>query len=276
MRAVWKYLTGFLVVARVITSLLLTLPVFLPSAHGGNSFSLSFLLAMPFLLTAIGGFALNDFYDAEKDRINKPYRAIPSGKLPNSAVLSIAIVCLTLSPLLALLAARNSRELLLYLTTICGAAGYNLLIKYLSLSKTFLTAALSSIPFIYSIGSFNYPNIYLLLPLATSCYVLGREWLMDIRDMKGDTSDGMRTIPMVIGSRVTETLAFSLQFFSIALLTPLALSRSSYLSLFVVITMFLFLLVLARLWFRTDTSLHRRVVQGFWIPMVLGELLLLR
>ena len=276
MRAVWKYLTGFLVVARVITSLLLTLPVFLPSAHGGNSFSLSFLLAMPFLLTAIGGFALNDFYDAEKDRINKPYRAIPSGKLPNSAVLSIAIVCLTLSPLLALLAARNSRELLLYLTTICGAAGYNLLIKYLSLSKTFLTAALSSIPFIYSIGSFNYPNIYLLLPLATSCYVLGREWLMDIRDMKGDTSDGMRTIPMVIGSRVTETLAFSLQFFSIALLAPLALSRSSYLSLFVVITMFLFLLLLARLWFRTDTSLHRRVVQGFWIPMVLGELLLLR
>jgi len=276
MLAVWKYLTGFLIVARVITSLLLTLAVFLPSVHSGNSLSLSVLLAMPFLLTAIGGFALNDFYDAEKDRINKPYRAIPSGKLPNFAVLLIGIVCLTVSPLLALIAARNSRELLLYLTTICGAAGYNLLIKYLSLSKTFLTAVLSSFPFIYSISSFNYPNIYLLLPLATSCYVLGREWLMDIRDMKGDTSDGMRTIPMVIGARMTETLAFSLQFVSIALLTPLALSRSSYLSLFVVITMFLFLLLLARLWFRTDTTIHHRVVQGFWIPMVLGELLLLR
>jgi len=275
MRTIWKYFSGFLIVARVITSSLLTLAVFLPSINSGNSLNLSLVLAMPFLLTAVGGFALNDFYDVERDRINKPYRAIPSGKLPTSAVLTIGIVCLTASPVLAIIVARNSRELVLYLTTISGVAGYNLFIKHLSLSKTFLTATLSAIPFIYSIGSFNYSHIYVLLPLATACYVLGREWLMDIRDMKGDRSGGTRTVPMVMGTRATQTLAFILQFVSIALLTPLALRKSSYLGLFTIIGMFLFLALLAQLWYRSE-DLHPRVVQGFWIPMVLAELLLLR
>jgi geranylgeranylglycerol-phosphate geranylgeranyltransferase len=275
MRTLWKYISGFLIVARVITSSLLTLAVFLPSLQSGNSFRLSVLLASPFLLTAIGGFALNDFYDVQKDRINKPYRAIPSGKLPATVVLWIGVVCLAASPMLAVIAARNSRQLFLYAVTICGAAAYNLFIKYLSQSKTFLTAALSAIPLVYSIVSFNYTRTYLLLPLATACYVLGREWLMDIRDMRGDHSDGTRTIPMLVGPSTTQALAFILHFLSIALLIPLALNSSSNLNLILVVLMFLFMLVMARLWYRS-VAFQRRVVQGFWIPMLLGELLLLR
>jgi len=39
------------------------------------------MLALPFVLASMGSGAVNDFYDSDKDRINRPYRPVPSGIL---------------------------------------------------------------------------------------------------------------------------------------------------------------------------------------------------
>ena len=270
------YISGFLILARIVTSSLLALAVILPSVHKGNSFGASLLFALPFFLTAIGGFALNDFFDSAKDSVNKPYRAIPSGKLPPIVVLSTGFTLLSFSLILAVLISRNIKELFLYGLTICGAAFYNVFVKYVSLSKTFLTSILSAVPMLYSVNFFNYPTAYLLLPLATLSFVLGREWLMDIRDMRGDIVDKTVTIPMLVGPTITERLGFGLQLLSIILLIPIAINSGSTSSFVLILLVLLSVVLSMRVWYWRSGAFQHRAVQGFWIPMLLGELMLLQ
>src|SRR5207302_3479503 len=87
-----KVFVGILFVSRVVPSALLGLAVALPSLYCGLGIWQSCFSALPFFLSAIGAFALNDYYDIEKDKLNKPYRAIPSGKLSANFVLWYGIV----------------------------------------------------------------------------------------------------------------------------------------------------------------------------------------
>jgi geranylgeranylglycerol-phosphate geranylgeranyltransferase len=270
------YISGFLILARIITSSLLALAVILPSLRKGNYLGASILFALPFFLAAIGGFALNDFFDSAKDAVNKPYRAIPSGKLHPIIVLSTGIISLIVSLILAVLVSRNNKELFLYCLTISGAAFYNVFVKYLSLSKTFLTSILSAVPMLYSVRFFSYPTSYLLLPIATSSFVLGREWLMDIRDMRGDLAGRIVTVPMLVGPATTEKLGFMLQLLSIALLIPIAVNNSSPSSFVLILLMLLSVILSMQLWHWRSGAFQHRVVQGFWLPMLLGELMLLQ
>ena len=275
MSAIGTTLYGFIILSRIVTSLLISMAVFIPSLKHGNSFYDSFLHSLPFFLTAVGGFALNDFYDVSKDKVNKPYRAIPSGKLSASFVLGLSLVLLLTASLLSVVLSRNATELALYALTLLGVSTYNYFVKYLSLSKTFLTSAVSALPLLYSVLIFDYLTIYLLLPLATSLFILGREWLMDVRDINGDSFGGITTIPMLMGRDLTAKLGFLLQILSAFVLLPIVVSSKSVLGwglLFVIATS---VALLIPLWFHKSGKYHQQVIRILWVPMLSGVLMLL-
>jgi geranylgeranylglycerol-phosphate geranylgeranyltransferase len=147
------------------------------------------------LITA-GGNSLNDFFDAESDRLNHPRRAIPSGRISRKAALYIAFVEIAIGTasglwiniwcgLIATLAIA-----LLAVYEVAGAknAGLpgNITISLLTGLLFLLGGALASDP-IRPAG------------LAVPAFVasLGREIIKDMEDMHGDTS--RRTWPKRVG-----------------------------------------------------------------------------
>ncbi|MQK95647.1 UbiA family prenyltransferase, partial [Escherichia coli] len=48
------------------------------------------------VLIAAGGYVINDYYDAEIDLINKPFRPIPSGRVSKVEALILSLILMSL------------------------------------------------------------------------------------------------------------------------------------------------------------------------------------
>ena len=271
-----KNVAGILLIIRGFTSTLIGLAVFLPLYLAGSDATTALYASLPFFLAASGGFALNDYYDLPKDRINKPYRAIPSGKLTANFAFTFGIVLLSLAVLISFFVYRNNAQLLIYLVSIAGAGLYSLVVKYLSLSKTILTAAISVLPMIYVIDALSYPPAYFLIPVGGLFFLLGRELLMDIRDMVGDRLSQMTTLPMVMGSRLTALIAFLLLGVSGSILVLFSLKVWSLrnVSMTGVILSSSFLLPYP--WSYNGGKYRRLVIISLYVPILCGIILMVR
>jgi len=178
-----------------------------------------------FMVTGAGN-AINDYYDIEIDRINKPERPIPSGKISKSKALYFSISLFALGILIAF-----------FINTICGAiALFNslLLIFYAAtLKRTALIGNLSvgyltGSTFLFG-GAVFYNNggieavsvLFLLATLAT----IAREIVKDIEDIEGDRLDGASTLAISIGSKKAAYLASIIGFIAV-LASPLPYLQS--------------------------------------------------
>ena len=271
-----KTIIGIVLIVRAFTSMLITLTVFLPLYWAGVGVGESLYSSIPFFCAAAGGFAINDYYDLPKDCINKPYRAIPSGKISSRAALWFGVALIVSSCLVSFLVFRSKLQLILYFISIVGVGLYNLVVKYLSLSKTFLTAAISVLPILYVTTTLSYPPIYLLVPLAGVFFLLGRELLMDVRDINGDRVSRMKTLPMLIGSRTTATAAFLLLVLCGGILVIFTMQvwsvRNATLTGVIILSSF----VLPYLWSYRGGKYRRSVIISLYVPILCGLLLLVR
>lgn len=271
-----KSVVGTVLIIRAFTSSLIALAVFLPLYWAGVSVIEALCASIPFFCAAAGGFAINDYYDLPKDRINKAYRALPSGQMRPLVALWFGVGLIAAAALTSLIVSRSRLQLFLYLTSIAGVAVYNLVVKYLSLSKTVLTAAISVLPILYVTTALSYPSIYLLVPVGGLLFLLGRELLMDVRDINGDSLSRMKTLPMVIGSRATARIAFSLfalcgsilVFFTIEVWSV----RNAILTCIIASSSF----VLPFPWSYRSGKYRRSVIISLYVPILCGILLLIR
>lgn len=267
---------GILLIVRVFTSGLISLAVFLPLYWAGEGIGTSLYSSIPFLCAAAGGFAMNDYYDLPKDRINKPYRALPSGRVSARAAYLFGVALIVAACLASFIVYRNRLQLLLYLGSIIGVGIYNVVVKYISLSKTVLTAAISVLPLFYVTTTLAYPPVYLLVPIGGLFFLLGRELLMDVRDINGDRLARMKTLPMIIGSRATARAAFLLFALCGSLLAVFTMEvwsvRNAILTCIILSVSFL----LPYPWSYKGGKYRRPVIISLYAPILCGILLLIR
>src|SRR5258706_194611 len=275
-KSLFSSIIGVLLAIRTFTSVLIGLIVFLPSAHEGIGGVNSLLFALPFFLAAAGGFPLNDYYDVPKDCINKPYRAIPSGRLSSRTVLVLGYMLIIGAVLTAIIRSEDSLELVLYLLSVLGVVFYNVLVKRLTLSKTFVTAAVSTLPVIFVVVVFKYSTSFFAIPGGTSIFVLGREWLMDTRDMRGDAAAGVTTLPMIIGSRTTALLCLGMLIAGVICLLPLVIANSSSRNVVLFIIALFSIAIASVLWGLRNGDYQRAVIVSLYFPIFCGIVLLLR
>lgn len=150
--------------------------------------------------TAAGN-AVNDYFDRNIDRINRPDRPIPSGAvspreaLVFSGVLFVGAVAaaLTLPWIALLIAVANLSALLAYTKVFKGLPGVgNVVVAYLTGSTFLFGGAAVGRP----LGAVV---LFALAALAT----LTRELIKDVEDIEGDREEGLRTLPIEVGERVT-------------------------------------------------------------------------
>lgn len=154
-----------------------------------------------------GGNAINDYFDREVDRVNRPDRPIPRGAVsPRGALVfalslfALALGAATTLPVVALaLAGVNAAALAAYTRLFKGLPGVGNLVVALLTGSTFLFGGAA-------VGRPLAPGLAVLAALAAGT-TLGRELVKDVEDVAGDRAAGLRTLPIVAGERAALVLA---------------------------------------------------------------------
>lgn len=184
----------------------------------GGIISTDILLAMSAVsLITAGSMAFNDYFDRDLDRLAHPDRPVPAGVvLPLEALwFSVALFAvaaafsLLINPWCLALAAFGVAFLVLYETRF----------KRQGFMGNIVVALLSSLAFTYGGTAARHPGDAVLLSIMAFFVILGREILMDTRDMSADTIERF-TLPMRIGQRAAVRVGSVFTAVSI-ILTPL-------------------------------------------------------
>ena len=176
-------------------------------ATGTLAWNVLILLVVVTLITAAGN-VINDYFDAEIDKINRPDRPIPSGAVGRDAaclyagVLFCAGVFLSgfTPPLCFALAIVNSLLLVAYAAWLKSTPFFgNAAVSYLSASIFLFGGAFAGLT-----GFFH------MLPVAAITFLamLTREILKDAEDIEGDRAGGADTLAIRIGVKNSAFIAF--------------------------------------------------------------------
>lgn len=176
-----------------------------------------FLAMFVVALMVAGSMAINDYFDFEIDKIVHPERPIPSGKVPPKEALLFAVVLFSVSLILSLLI--NILCLMIVIVSIFSLLMYEVLFKSQGLIGNIIVAFISSMSFTFGGAAIWQPYNSLVLSAITFLLMLGREILMDVRDMEGDILY-RETLPMKIGRKSATYFGCAFLIVAIAI-TPL-------------------------------------------------------
>ena len=173
--------------------------------------------ALAAALIAGAGNALNDVADLEIDRINRPHRPLPAGRLSRRVALIetlwLALSGLALAWWLGPLPGALALAILLLLVL------YDLRLKRSPLWGNLLVSLLAASAFPF--GALAHASLGRAWIPATFAFLfhLGREIAKDLEDLEGDRALGARTLPLIWGERPAARLAALIYW----LLVPLTL-----------------------------------------------------
>ncbi len=222
-------------------------------------------------LVAAGGNVFNDFYDIAVDLVNRPDRAIPSGRLSRSIaglwgwVLTGAGLAIGFWVDVSLGIMASGVGVLLWL--------YNKILKRTYFWGNLSVAVCGGAAFIY--GGFAVGKISSSFIPAIFAFLihLAREIVKDIEDIAGDLTSGAKTIPIVSGTRVALIIS-AVVLIALALSTPLPYYLGDYSSkylIIVTITVSLPLLVISTFMIRGLSSAGvKRISSILKIIMITG------
>ncbi len=164
-----------------------------------------FVLVLASSLVIAAGYIINSFYDSEKDLINKPRKSMLDRLVSQRTKLSTYFILNFLSVFLASYV--SFRAVLFFSAYIFGIWLYSHKLKRVPFIGNVVSAVLAITPFFavfvyyknFEPGIFVHA-IYLFL------LILVREMIKDMENIAGDMAQGYRTIPLLYGTTVSNTL----------------------------------------------------------------------
>ena len=168
-----------------------------------------------FKIIIIAGFAgafvnaagniINDFFDIEIDKINRPNRVLPSGKISLRFALN-SYVSITYFAIILVFYNLNFNAFLIVLITSAMMFLYSYQLKKVVFVGNVVVAFFTGLAFLF--GSVVVGNIYCGIIPAVFAFliILMRELVKDIEDIKGDKAANIKTYPIKYGVGATVKL----------------------------------------------------------------------
>lgn len=164
-----------------------------------ESFSIQNVLLAAFsaTLTAASGNIINDISDIEIDKINRPMRPLPSGKITIKEAYVLISTLIFISLFLAFLISFPVfiivivSHLLLFL--------YSKYLKRIPLLGNITVAFLTGLVFIFGGVVVENPNTAIIPAVFAFLINLIREVVKDMQDIEGDINSGVKSIPIQLG-----------------------------------------------------------------------------
>lgn len=228
-----------------LTQLLIRYFLFVPQGAGISLSDLDyFLLVFATLCVAAAGYVINDVYDVEADKINKPGKLVIGRKISEKTANSIFIILNVIGVGIGF-----------YLANLIGHPGFSaififtsaLLYLYASYLKQIVLAGNILISLLVAMVILL-PGLFDLLPAITVenrgiqsllfsilldyaffAFLINllREMVKDQEDIKGDYNAGIKSLPIILGVQRTNKLIFA-----VALLPLVAIVYYIYMYLF--------------------------------------------
>jgi geranylgeranylglycerol-phosphate geranylgeranyltransferase len=205
-----------------------------------------------------GGNIINDYFDIEIDRINKPERPLPSGSISKGGSIALYIMSTSAGIILSLNLDPISSSIVIFSAIMLFL--YSFRLKFIPLVGNLTIAFMTGLAFIFA-GSVagNFKDS--LIPASFAFLInLGREIMKDIEDMDGDMRCGVRTFPIVSGIE-RAILMINLTLALLILITPLPYLLKFYNFYYLITVIFVDLIliyvILSLLRDRTKRNLNR-------------------
>jgi len=210
---------NFIILSRPVNVIIAFLTIFIAAGLSGTFSPIEnvILASLCASFITIGANVINDYFDIEIDRVNKPYRLLPSGKISKKQALIIFGCSYLVAWILAILI---SKEMFL----IAFGSGillffYSYKFKRIVLWGNFIVSFVSGLAFIYGGLATNRVNAVLFPAGFAFFFHFGREIIKDIQDIKGDKPQGAVTYPIKYGAR--DALILTYIIFSVLILFTL-------------------------------------------------------
>ena len=209
-----KYLLGYIMIIRPLNVFLGGLTILISSLiikYEGPAIS----VILPVFVVAfftIGANTLNDYFDYEIDKINRPDRAISSGLVLRNHALILSLFSLIVGVLIALRLNKDS-QLLSIGVSLPLIIAYNVKLKNYPLIGNIIVSLILAMSFIYAGLVFEKTEPLIIPALLAFGLTLIREIVKDLADIKGDKSAGLMTFPIVYGKKKTIILCTILSLF---------------------------------------------------------------
>lgn len=197
---------SYLKITRPLNTFIAAVSVFIAAFLSMNfrlSSELLPAMIVVWLITA-GANVINDVFDIEIDRINRPSRVLPSGRITIGQARGYYFLLNGLALLVGL--RLPLVMILIMLAAMTGLYFYSRYWKRMVLIGNFSVALISAATFLFGALAVNdiragiYPAIFAFF------FHLGREIVKDMQDVKGDLESGAKTFAAYYGLTASRTL----------------------------------------------------------------------
>tara|TARA_R110000796_G_scaffold250788_4_gene380732 strand:+ start:101956 stop:102861 length:906 start_codon:yes stop_codon:yes gene_type:complete len=164
-----------------------------------------FLIVLASAMVIAAGYIINNFYDAEKDLINKPHKTMLDRLVSQRFKLSAYFI---LNFLAAFVASYVSFKAVLFFSSyIFGIWIYSHKLKKIPFVGNFVSSTLAISPFFVVFVYYrNFDTVIFVHALFLFLLILAREMIKDLENIAGDISQNYKTIPILFGERTSKVL----------------------------------------------------------------------
>lgn len=173
-----------------------------------------FALVVASAFTIAAGYIINNFYDSEKDLINRPNKSMLDRLVSQNTKLSFYFVLNFLAVVMASYVSFNA--VLFFSIYIFGIWFYSHKLKKLPFIGNLTSAILTITPF-FAIFIYyrNFENVIFVHAMFLFLIISMRELTKDLENIKGDLAQDYHTIPIVYGEKVSKIMLTILTFLTL-------------------------------------------------------------
>jgi len=198
---------AYLELLRPFNGLMAVFAVFIAAMLVGFPISYQLLAAfMVVFLVSGSGMVINDYFDYNADKINRPNRPIPSGKVSRKSALVYSIILFAAANMIALFLNFYMVGLALFNTLVTIVYSWKLK-KKLLIGNVTVSWLVASTLFFGSLLKETLSVIVVILFMLSFSANLGREITKSIEDIKGDKMLKANTLPMLVGKNFAGWIA---------------------------------------------------------------------
>ncbi len=168
-----------------------------------------FCIVFASAITIASGYIINNFYDSEKDLINRPQKYHLDRLVSQQTKLTIYFIANFIAVIIASYV--SFRAVLFFSSYIFGIWLYSHKLKRILVVKNLMATFLAILPF-FAIFIYykNYDAVIFVHAIFLSLIVFMREMIKDFENLKGDAAVGNRTVPIVFGELLAKKILIGL------------------------------------------------------------------
>ena len=219
------------------------------------------MLVLASSATIAGGYIINNFYDSEKDLINRPQKSMLDRLVSQNTKLAFYFVLNFLAVIIASYV--SFRAVIFFSLYIFAIWFYSHKLKKLPIFGNLTSSILTITPFFAVFIYYkNFETVIFMHAMFLFLIIAMRELTKDLENIKGDLALNYKTVPIVYGEKTSKTMLTILAIFTLVpaylIIFNFQIGKMNYFFYLSVVLLFIFFLLL----WKSKTKTHYLILHN--------------